>query len=64
MLQREIGPVLWLADAEAGEGWGALRQADPRAIGHGAIVEAVALGEPVTARGPRGGSCARSSSTR
>ncbi|GAA3722622.1 FCD domain-containing protein [Terrabacter ginsenosidimutans] len=41
VLQREIGPVLWLADAGAGT---------QGRRGHEAIVEAIALGEPPTAR--------------
>jgi len=53
VLQREIGPVLWLADAEvggAGARSGARSAARSGSTGHGAIVEAVALGEPATAR--------------
>ena len=46
VLQREIGPVLWLADAEAGDDTRERRSVDP----HGSIVEAVALGEAGTAR--------------
>ncbi|WP_020143154.1 FadR/GntR family transcriptional regulator [Terracoccus sp. 273MFTsu3.1] len=41
VLQREIGPVLWLADAESG----AVRHRE-----HEAVVEAVALGDPAAAR--------------
>jgi len=45
VLQREIGPVLWLADAEVGAAG-----ARPSGAGHEDIVEAVALGEPGAAR--------------
>lgn len=49
-LQREIGPMLWLADAEVSPTSSTHGRGSSQRAGHGDIVEAIASGDPAAAR--------------